>query len=74
MPIEDADYFVYVMQFHAPIVSCCRLNSDGTYSVYFNSDYDREHWIEGYEHELWHMINDDLYGDKNILDIEPQLQ
>jgi len=73
MPIENSDYFIYVMPFHIPVSSCLRLNSDGTYSLYLNSEYDRDHWIDGYEHELWHIINDDLYGDKDILDVEGQL-
>ncbi|MBR6859781.1 MAG: hypothetical protein IKM73_00470 [Acidaminococcaceae bacterium] len=73
MPIEGSDYYVYVMQFHIPVPTCCRVNSDGTYSLYLNSDYDRDHWIDGYEHELLHMMNDDFSGDRNIMDIEKQL-
>ena len=73
MPIENCDYFIYVIPFHLPVPSCCRLNPDGTYSLYLNSEYDWDHWIDGYEHELWHIIHDDFYGDKDILEIERQL-
>ena len=74
MPIENCDYFVYVIPFHLSAPSCCRLNSDGTYSLYLNSEYDMIHWIDGYEHELWHMIHGDHYGDKDISDVETQLR
>lgn len=74
MPLEGCDYFVYVMPFHLSTPTCCRLNSDGTYSLYLNSEYDIEHWIDGYEHEMLHIIRGDFYGDKDILDIEEQLK
>ena len=70
MPIENADYFIYVMPFHVPIPACIRLNSDGTYSLYLNSEYDYEHWIDGYEHELWHIIHDDFYNNLPIEIVE----
>ena len=47
-----------------------RLNSDTTFSLYINPYYDHEHILDTYEHELWHIINDDLYGDKSIEEIE----
>ena len=74
MPIENADYFIYMLPFHLPTPSCIRLNSDGTYSVYLNSEYDKEHWIDGYEHELWHIIHNDFYNNKEITEIEKQLK
>ena len=70
MPIEGCDYFVRVMKFPEPVPAFVRLNSDGTYSLYLNADYDLIHWIDDYEHELWHIIHDDLYGEKNITEIE----
>lgn len=73
MPIENADYFVRVIPFPVSVPAFLRLNSDGTYCLYFNANSDREHWIDSYEHELWHMIDDELYGEKDIRDIEVQL-
>lgn len=70
LPIEDRDYFVRVIPFGVPVPAFIRLNSDGTYSLYLNSEYDMEHWIDGYEHELWHMIRDDLFGEKDVMEIE----
>lgn len=72
MPIEDADYFVKVIPFPVPIPAFVHLNCDGTYVVFLNANLDFEHRIDGYEHELWHIIHDDLYGDKDIVDLEPQ--
>lgn len=72
LPLEGRDYFVVVMPFHVPIPAAIRLNSDGTYTLYLNSEYDFAHWLDGYEHEMWHMIRDDLYGEKQIEDIEFQ--
>lgn len=70
LPIEGADYFVRVMPFGVPVPAFIRLNRDGTYSLYLNSEYDFGHWLDSYEHELWHMIRDDMYGEKDIRDIE----
>lgn len=70
LPLEDADYFIRVIPFGVPIPAFVRLNPDGTYMIYFNSEYSREQWLDSYEHELWHICNDDFYGDKDILDIE----
>lgn len=72
MPIEDADYFVRLVPFpnrgaDALVVS----NGDGTYSVYLDARLDRDHQIDGYSHELDHMIRDDLHrNDASIEEIE----
>ena len=73
MPIEDGDYFIRVISFGVPVPACIRLNSDGTYSLYLNADYDWEHWIDGWEHEIWHILHDDMYGERTIDSIEPNL-
>lgn len=70
MPIENADYHIFVMHFPAPVPACCHLNDDGTYCIYLNADYDFSHWMDSYEHELWHIIRDDFYGGKDIADLE----
>ena len=71
MPIEGWDYFVQVMPFGVPVPAFTRMNPDGyTFTLYLNSEYDWEHRLDSYEHELWHLIRDDFYGDKDIRDIE----
>ncbi len=74
MPIENADYFIKVIPFPLPVPAFVHLNADGTYVIFLNSNMDYDHLIDGYEHELWHILRDDLYGEKNIEDIEPQLR
>ena len=75
LPMEDRDYFVRVLPFGVPIPAFIRLNPDGiTYTLYLNSEYDFEHWLDGYEHEVMHIANDDMFGDKDIHEIEPQLR
>lgn len=75
MPMEDRDYFVHVLHFGVPIPAFIRKNpEDDTYSLYLNADYDFEHWLNSYDHEVMHMANDDLYGEKSITEIETQLK
>lgn len=75
LPMEDRDYFVRVLPFGVPIPAFIRLNPDGiTYTLYLNSDYDFEHWLDGYEHEVWHMVHDDIYNGEPIQNIEPGLK
>lgn len=74
MPIEDCDYFVHVVPFPVPVPAFLRLNKDGTYSVYINANLSSEQQEEGFWHEFDHIINDDIYYDGDILDVEPQLK
>mgnify|MGYP007101839783 CR=1 FL=1 len=73
MPIEDADYFIRLLPFPVRVPAFVHLNSDGTYVIFLNSNLDFSHRLDGWEHELWHILHDDLYGDKAIEDIEPFL-
>ena len=75
LPIEDADYFIHVVDFPVPAAAMLRENpEDGTYSVYLNAKRDAVQHIDDYEHELWHMIHDDLSSDKDITEVEPDLK
>ena len=73
MPIEDADYFVKVIPFPIPVPAFLHLNKDDTYVLFLNANMDYDHWLNGWEHEMMHIVRDDMYGDKDILDIEKQL-
>lgn len=73
LPIENADYFVKVIPFPLPVPAFVHLNPDSTYTIFLNSNMDYEHMLDGFEHEIWHIIHDDLHGDKDIKDIEPQM-
>jgi len=70
LPIEGADYFIRMLKLPDGVRGAVRLNSDGTFSLYLNPEYDFEHELDTYEHELWHIIRDDLYGEKRISDLE----
>lgn len=70
MPIEDCDYFIRIVRFPVPVPGFVTINSDGTYSMYLNAELFFEQRLDAYEHELWHIISDDLYGDKDIRNIE----
>jgi len=75
LPMENRDYFVQVIHFGVPIPAFVRLNPDGvTYTLYLNADMDFEHWLNSYPHELKHMYEDDLFGEKDIKEIEPNLE
>ena len=70
--IEGADYFVRVVNFPKGVnrVGLVLLNSDGTYSVYINAKASEAQKKKAMRHEYNHMANDDLYGDKDIRDVE----
>lgn len=70
--IENADYFVRVVEFPKGVnrVGIVLLNEDGTYSVYLNSRASEAQKRKAMRHEYAHMANDDMYGDKDIRQIE----
>lgn len=70
LPIEGADFFIRMLQLPDGVRGAVRLNSDGTFSVYLNPDYCFEDQLDTYEHELWHIIRDDLFGDKDVVTLE----
>lgn len=72
MPIEGLDYFVQVIPFPLPVPAFVHLNSDNSYTIFINANLNSERQMEGFEHELKHIMNDDFFGDKDIRDLEPQ--
>ena len=70
--IENADFFVRVVEFPKGVnrVGIVLLNEDGTYSVYLNSRASEAQKRKAMRHEYAHMANDDMYGDKDIRQIE----
>ena len=61
-PIEDADYFVRVVDFHNCAVSGAVLpNDDGTFSVYINNRVSRESQKKALRHEVAHIELDHFY-------------
>lgn len=70
LPIEGADYFVYLMELPPKIYAYVRANSDGTYSMYLDPRRSREQQIEDYIHELMHIVRGDLYNGLPIYIVE----
>ena len=70
--IEGRDFFVRVVDFPKGVnrVGFVLLNSDGTYSVYINSRASKYAQRKAMRHEFNHMANDDMYGDRDIRQIE----
>lgn len=62
LPLEGSDYFIKLMPLPPKIFAFVRSNCDGTYTIYLDPRRDRYHQIDDYEHELWHIIRDDLYN------------
>lgn len=70
LPIEGADYFVVFMKLPPKIWAFIRLNSDGTYTMYFDPRRSWDQMWDSYEHELWHIIRDDFYNGEPIWIVE----
>lgn len=70
--IENVDYFVRLVNFPKGVnrVGFVLLNEDGTYSVYINAKASEAQKKKAMRHEYAHMANDDLYGEKDIRDVE----
>ena len=70
--IENADYFVRIINFPKSVnrVGFVLLNEDGTYSIYINARASDAQKRKAMRHEYAHMANDDMFGDKDIRQIE----
>lgn len=74
LPIEDADYFIRFMQMPRGIYAFLMLNDDGTYSMYLDPRRDKEHQLDDYTHELWHILRDDIYDSRAVAEAEDEVQ
>lgn len=71
MLIENVDYFVRVVEFpNAANRAAVYTNDDGTYDIYLNSRY--PDLIEGYEHEVRHLLLDHFDTSKPISRVEKE--
>lgn len=76
MLIENADYFVRVVDFPVGAGSngMVMLNPDGTYSVYINARAGLYAQKKAMRHEFCHMAGDDMYGERDIRSVEARLR
>lgn len=58
------------MRMPPKIYAFVMLNSDGTFSIFLDPNRSHEQQLDDYEHELWHIIRDDLYSDLPVRLIE----
>ena len=72
MLIEGADYFVRVIPFPKNVKNngMTLLNDDSTFSVYLDANCGHRAKKKAMRHELRHMTEDDMFGDKDIRTIE----
>lgn len=70
MPLEGVDYFVRYMNLPPKIFAYVRSNGDGTFSVYIDPRRSFEQQIDDYAHEIKHIVNDDLFSDRPVWEIE----
>ncbi len=68
--IEDADYFIRVVDLPPRVGGLVSPNPDGTYNLYLDCKRDKLSQIDDYIHEYEHIDNDDFYNGKPIDAIE----
>lgn len=72
--LPGRDYFVYYETLPRKVRGLVTVNEDCTYTIIINSLLPECQRKKTYDHEVDHIENDDLYGDKDICDIEPGLR
>ena len=68
--LEDADYFVRVVDLPDGVNGVCATNDDGTFNIFINANTDRLTQIDSYIHEYEHIENDDFYNGEDIRNVE----
>lgn len=68
--IEGADYFIYWMPMPPGIYACVVGNPDSTYSVYLDPRRSFDQLIDDLDHELRHIVCDDLFNGLPIWVVE----
>lgn len=62
LPIENADYFIQLVELPPKIYAYIHANDDSTYTIYLDPRRDFWHQLDDYEHELWHIIREDFWN------------
>ena len=68
--LENADYFVRLVDLPYGVGGCVTPNDDGTFSVYINARCSTGKQRESYKHELRHIERNDFYNGMPIEQIE----
>lgn len=64
-----SDIFVHYIDFKNSIPATSTINADGSYSIFINSRLVREQQINGYIHELKHILQLDFENKERCIDI-----
>lgn len=62
LPLENADYFIKLMELPPKIYAYVHVNDDTTYTIFLDPRRDFEQQLDDYEHELWHIIREDFWN------------
>ena len=68
--IENADYFVRLIDMPKGIRGMVSPNPDGTYNIYLDKKADRQKQLKSCKHEIDHILNNDFQSEENIAKIE----
>lgn len=69
-PIEGADYWIKYMVLPPGIFAFVHDNADGTYIIVLDPRRDFLSQLDDWEHEIWHILNDDFYNGLPIQKVE----
>lgn len=69
-PIEGADYFIVLAEMPPKVYAYVRSNGDTTYTIYLDPRRDIDHLLDDWEHEIWHILRNDLFSDDPVLVLE----
>lgn len=68
--MSEDEYRVYLVKLPASIHGAVRVDKDGFPSIYINNDLSPKAKKAAFDHEMRHIINDDLYNSKTIQEVE----
>ena len=68
--LSEDEYRVYLVKLPATVHGAVRVDNDGFPSIYINNDLSPKAKKAAFEHEMRHIINDDLYNSKTIQEVE----
>ena len=70
LPFAGCEYYIFVVDLPRGIYAMVMPNDDTSFNIYLDARRSHEQWINDWEHEIWHIINDDFYNEKPIWVVE----
>lgn len=74
--VDYTNYGIYIYHVDMPysVTSNVVENEDGTYTIYINSRLSYEKQREGYEHEIRHILRNDLEYVQDVQQVETDIR